>query len=179
MCGKIALEKMAEVQAGLAVVMSDEELDWLIDNEQHPADVVSIRNPNQVGTRDTYLVAKMTHPTMLAVRAEQELLTSATRASVYETNTIWDEPKDASTPRGWFWPKGSTRHGTTLCAGHYLDYGPNHRRFDREIESEPGNIHCVVISKLTGRTYAWRYVETVEAARSWIEQEALKAGHSM
>lgn len=177
MNGKIAQQKMNEVVSGLAVVMSDAELDWLIDNDKHPSDVVSIRNPNQVGTLDTYLVAKVSHPVMLAERAKQNLLTSATRASVYETNAVWDEPKGATSPRGWYWPKGSTCHGKTVCAGHYLDYGPDHYRYDQREDVEPGHIHCVVIAKATGQTYAARYVETVEAARAWIEQEAANAGH--
>lgn len=177
MNGKIALKKMDEVHADLAVIMSDAELDWLIDNEKHPAYVVSIRNPNQIGTLDTYLVAKATHPVMLAERAKQELLTSATRASIYETNKAWDEPAGASTARGWYWPKKSTRPGETICAGHYLDYGPNHRRFDNRKDSEPGSIHCVVIAKLTGKCAAWAYVTTPEAARAFIETEAAKVGH--
>ncbi|WP_157639775.1 hypothetical protein [Burkholderia ubonensis] len=172
----VVRSKFAEVTAGAAVVMSDAELDWLIDNDMHPADMVSIRNPHQVGTLDTYLVAMKNHPVMLAERAKQDLLTSATRASVYETNAVWDEPKGASSPRGWYWPRKSTRHGTTLCAGHYLDYGPGYRHDDRP-SVEPGNIHCVVIAKDTGRTASWRYVETVEEARTWIETEAAKYGH--
>lgn len=177
MNGNNAQTKMTEVIAGMAVVMSDDELDWLIDNDQHPGDVVSIRNPNQMGTRDTYLVARNTHPVMLAEKAKMDLLTSASRASVYETGQVWDEPAGAASPRGWYWPKGSTRHGKTLCAGHYLDYGVGHYRYDNQKESEPGSIHCVVITTDTGRCFASRYVETVEAARAWIEKEAVKAGH--
>ncbi|KVP98205.1 hypothetical protein WJ96_06430 [Burkholderia ubonensis] len=172
----VVLAKHAEVTAGSAVVMSDAELDWLIDNDLHPSDVVSIRNPHQMGTLDTYLVAKKSHPVMQAEREKQDLLTSATRTSVYETNAVWDEPKGASSPRGWYWPKGSTCHGKTLCAGHYLDYGAGYRHDDRQTV-EPGTIHCVVVAKDTGRTAAFRYVETVEEARNWIETEAAKFGH--
>lgn len=177
MNANVALKKMADVAAGLTAVMSDAELDWLIDNERHPADVVSIRNPHQMGTLDTYLVAHKSHPVMQAEREKQETLTSATRTSSYETNKVWDEPKGASSPRGWYWPKSTTIHGRTLCAGHYLDYGANHRRFDEQQTTQPGNIHCVVIAKDTSRCYASRYVETVAEARAWIEQEAVKAGH--
>jgi hypothetical protein len=172
----IARSKIAEVIAGSAAVMSDAELDWLIDNELYPNNVVSIRNPNQVGTLDPYLVATTSHPVMKAEREKQDLLTSATRSSVYETNKIWDEPKGASTARGWYWPRSSTRHGKTLCAGHYLDYGPDYRHDDRQTV-EPGTIHCVVVAKETGRTAGFRYVETVEEARNWIETEAAKFGH--
>jgi hypothetical protein len=172
----IARSKIAEVIAGSAVVMSDAELDWLADNDLHPKDVVSIRNPHQVGTLDTYLVATTAHPVMQAEREKQDLLTSATRTSVYETNKAWDEPQGASSPRGWYWPRSSTRHGKTLCAGHYLDYGPNYRHDDRQAV-EPGTIHCVVIAKDTGRTAGYRYVETLEQARTWIETEAAKFGH--
>lgn len=176
MKSNIALKKIADVVAGGAVVMSDAELDWLIDNEQYPKDVVSIRNPHQMGTLDTYLVATTAHPVMKAEREKQDLLTSATRASVYETNKVWDEPKGASSPRGWYWPRKSTRHGETLCAGHYLDYGPGYRHDDRQAV-EPGTIHCVVVAKDTGLTAGYRYVETVEEARNWIETEAARFGH--
>ncbi|RQR65403.1 hypothetical protein DIE18_02830 [Burkholderia sp. Bp9125] len=172
----VVRSKFAQVKAGSAVVMSDAELDWLIDNDMHPADMVSIRNPNQMGTLDTYLVAMTSHPVMLAERERQALLTSAMRASVYETNAVWDEPKGASSPRGWYWPKRSTIHGKTPCAGHYLDYGAGYRHDDRQTV-EPGTIHCVVVAKDTGGAVSWRYVETVEAARTWIETEAAKFGH--
>lgn len=177
MNAQIVLAKIAEVNAGLAVIMSDAELDWLADNDKHPKNVVSIRNPNQVGTLDTYLVAKSDHPVVLVESQKRETLTSATRASIYETSKVWDEPAGASTARGWYWPKASTTPGKTLCAGHYLDYGPTHRRFDDMQDSEPGNIHCVVIAKDTGRCAASKYVETVAAARTFIETEAAKVGH--
>lgn len=172
----VVRNKLAQIKAGSAVVMSEAELDWLIDNDMHPADMVSIRNPNQVGTLDTNLVAMARHPVMLAERQKQDLLTSAMRASVYETNAVWDEPKGASTPRGWYWPKKSTIRGKTPCAGHYLDYGAGYRHDDRQTV-EPGTIHCIVVAKDTGGAVSCRYVETVEEARSWIETEAAKFGH--
>ncbi|WP_434715733.1 hypothetical protein [Paraburkholderia sp. A3RO-2L] len=172
----IVRKKFEEVNAGAAVVMSDKELDWAIDNDVHPTDVVSIRNPNQIGTRDQYLVAKNSHPVMLVERAKQDLLTSSRRTSVHASNAIWDEPKGASSLRGWYWPKKSTRRGETPCAGHYLDYGAGYRHDDRQTV-EPGTIHCVVVAKETGGAVAWRYVETVEQARTWIETEAAKYGH--
>ena len=178
---QIVLAKIAEVNAGLAVIMSDAELDWLADNGKHPKNVVSIRNPNQVGTLDIYVVAKSDHPVMKAESQKRDTLTSATRSvrrdTLFDTPKVWDEPAGASTRRGWYWPKVSTTPGKTLCAGHYLDYGPNHRRFDAMQESEPGTIHCVVVAKDTGRCAASRYVETVEAARAFIETEAAKVGH--
>jgi hypothetical protein len=172
----IIRKKFDEIEAGAAVVMSDKELDWALGNDMHPDDVVSIRNPHQLGLLDAYLVAKTSHPVMLAERAKQDLMTSAARASAYAPNAVWDEPKGASSPRGWYWPKKSTRHGETPCAGHYLDYGPGYRHDDRQ-SVEPGTIHCVVIAKDTGTSISWRYVETVEQARAWIETEAAKYGH--
>jgi hypothetical protein len=177
MSTSVVLKKLAEVNSGLAVIMSDEELDWLADNDKHPNDVVSIRNPNQVGTRDTYVVAKSSHPLMLVESQKRKTLTSATRHSIYETSKVWDEPVDATTARGWYWPKQSTTPGSTLCAGHYLDYGPDHRRFDDRQETEPGTIHCVVIAKVTGRCMASKYVRTPEEARAFIETEAEVFGH--
>lgn len=176
MNAEIVLTKIAEVNAGLAVIMSDAELDWLIDNEKHPKDVVSIRNPNQVGTLDSYLVAKTSHPVIRAESQKQETLTSATRSSIYETSKVWDEPAGATSARGWYWPKKSTTPGRTLCAGHYIEY-PKGYRHDNRQELEPGLIHCVVVAKDTGRCSASRYVETVEAARAFIEAEAAKVGH--
>lgn len=89
----------------------------------------------------------------------------------------WDEPATASSPRGWYWPR-STKRGETACAGHYLDYGPDHRRFDSRQTDQPGTIHCVVIDKETGNPVFWRHCTTVEQARSWIEEEAAKHGHA-
>lgn len=169
--------KHAEILAGRTVVMSGAELDWLIDKDMHPKDVVSIPNPEQVGTLDSYLVGKSTCAPMRAEQEKHKTLTSAARASLSVAGT-WDEPATANSPRGWYWPKGTTRPGETLCAGHYLDYGAGHRRFDNLQQSQPGNIHCVVFAKTTGRCIASRYVETVEAARAWIEREADKAGHT-
>jgi len=178
---QVVLAKIKEVNAGMAVIMSDADLDWLADNGKHPKDVVSIRNPNQVGTRDAYLVAKSSHPVMKAESQKRDTLTSAARSTrrdaLFDTPKVWDEPAGASSARGWYWPKGSTTPGKTLCAGHYLDYGPTHRRFDDKQESEPGMIHCVVIAKDTGNCAASNYVETVEAARAFIETEAAKFGH--
>jgi hypothetical protein len=174
---QVVLAKIAEVNAGLAVIMSDAELEWLADNDKHPNDVVSLRNPNQIGTLDTYIVAKTSHPVMQTERQKQETLTSAARSSIYATSKAWDEPARATTARGWYWPKKSTTPGVTMCAGHYLDYGPAHRRFDDKQQSEPGTIHCVVISKVTGRCMASKYVQSVEAARAFIESEAEDWGH--
>lgn len=173
---EIALAKIAQVNAGSTAIMSDAELDWLIDNGHHPSDVVSIHNPDRVGTLDVYLVAQLGHPVMHAERTKTATLTSLTRAMTYEAPTAWDEPAGASSARGWYWPKASTTPGQTLCAGHYLDYGPNYRHDDRQA-MEPGTIHCVVLAKATGRCSASKYVETVEAARAFIETEAAKVGH--
>lgn len=174
----ITLEKLAQVKAGNTAVMSDEELDWLICQEKHPNDMVSLPNPNQLGLQDAYLVALKSHPVVQAARAEEDLVTSSLRTFEQQPG-LWDEPVGSSTPRGWYWPKGTTAPGRTTCAGHYLDYGPTHWRCDDRQALEPGHIHCVVLSHLTGRAFGSRYVETVEQARAWIEQEAVKAGHRL
>lgn len=173
---QIVRAKHAEILAGRTAVMSDAELDWLIDHDMHPANVVSIANPQRLGLLDVYLVGNKDCAVMQAEREKQETLTSAARASII-VSSVWDEPASASSPRGWYWPKGSTTPGKTLCAGHYLDYGPKHSRHDDRQQVEPGSIHCVVFAKSSGRCYDSRYVETVEAARAWIEAEAAKVGH--
>ncbi len=166
--------KLKQVKSGAVVVMSDAELDWLADNNLQPKNVVSMPNPKQVGTLDGYLVGKLDCPAIQAERAVLDLRTSASRAP--QGTLVWDEPKGAASARGWYWPQG-TRRGETSCAGHYLDYGVDHRRYDEQQVQEPGHIHCVVVTKATGRTYAARYVETADAARRWIEQQAVKAGY--
>lgn len=173
------LEKLAQVKAGHTAIMSNAELDWLIEQDQHPLDMVSLPNPAQLGLLDAYMVALKSHPVVQAARAERELTTSAKQTLAEQQTSVWDEPAEASTPRGWYWPKGTTTPGRTTCAGHYLDYGPTHWRCDDRQALEPGHIHCVVLSALTGRAYASRYVETVEQARAWLEQEAVKAGHRL
>lgn len=63
------LGKLDSILAGQEVVMSDKELDWLIDHDLHPVDVVSMHNPGRVGILDAYLVGKVTCPTIRAFRA--------------------------------------------------------------------------------------------------------------
>lgn len=179
MQSSITLEKLAQVKSGHTAIMSDAELDWLIEQDQHPKDMVSLPNPARLGLLDTYLVALKSHPVVQAARAVVELTTSAAQVPAEQPIRVWDEPEGAITPRGWYWPTGSTTPGRTMCAGHYLDYGPDHRRFDNRQAQEPGHVHCVVLSDLTGRAFRSRYVETVEQARAWIEQEAPKAGHRL
>jgi hypothetical protein len=71
-----SLNKLNSIHNGEAIVMSDEELDWLIDQDVYPASVVSIPNPQRVGILDAYLVAQKSHPCMKAyadkVRADYE-----------------------------------------------------------------------------------------------------------
>lgn len=88
----------------------------------------------------------------------------------------WDEPAGATTQRGWYWPT-TTRRDHTSCAGHYLDYGPDHRRYDDKQTEQPGSILCVVLS-LIGTVAASGYCATVEQARQWIEQQAVRFGHA-
>lgn len=91
----------------------------------------------------------------------------------------WDEPEGASTARGWFWPNGTTERNRTSCAGHYLDFGPALYRADDRNDTEPGSIHCVVIHPKTEQVVLARYVQTIEQAKSWIEDQACKLGHSL
>ena len=79
----------------------------------------------------------------------------------------------ASSDRGWLFAGGENR-----AIGHYLDYGANHYRSGHEYcraectceRSQPGHVHAVVCSKLEGiGAEAWRYFETVEHAKEWIE----------
>ena len=65
--------------------------------------------------------------------------------------------------------------------GSYLDYGPDHYRSRHEYctqpvgqcecrLSQPGNIHCVVYTEGAG-VRPHRYVDTVEQAHAWIEEQ--------
>lgn len=67
----IALQKIQRVASGETAVCSDRELDWLIEVGAHPTDVVSIPNPNRLGTKDIYLVAKSTHKVIQDARTKQ------------------------------------------------------------------------------------------------------------
>jgi len=91
--------------------------------------------------------------------------------------STWDEPQRATTPRGWYWPPGTTKPGETSCAGHYLDYGQDHRRFDDRQADQPGKIHCVVIHAATRAAVESRYVDTICQARQYIEDAARQYGH--
>jgi hypothetical protein len=62
----ITLQKIGHIAQGQSAVMSDQELDWLIDNDLYPLHVVSIPNPERCGLLDAYLVAHKTHPACLA-----------------------------------------------------------------------------------------------------------------
>lgn len=177
MCDVTVGLKIDQINRGELVVMSDIELDWMIDKNLDPDDIVSMPNPHQVGTLDAYLVGKKSTPLMSEQLLNLETLTSAARAEDSVADSVWDEPAGASTARGWYWPVNSTQRSKTMCAGHYLDYGAKHKRFDDKQGTEPGSIHCVVVEKTTGRTRAARYVATPEQGRTWIEQEARKAGY--
>lgn len=56
--------KLKLVEQGKTPVVGD---DWL-DNNELPDDVVSIPNPNQIGTKDMYIIGKVDHPTIKAYR---------------------------------------------------------------------------------------------------------------
>jgi len=82
----------------------------------------------------------------------------------------------ATTDRGWLF-------AGDVCLGHYLDYGPDHYRSPHEYcrdgscncrESQPGNIHCVAMSGNPDNNgpRLSRYVETIEDAHRWIEEQA-------
>ena len=46
-----AINKLQCVLVGGEAVFSDQELDWLIDNDHYPLDVVSIPNPTRCGAQ--------------------------------------------------------------------------------------------------------------------------------
>lgn len=92
---------------------------------------------------------------------------------------IWDEPTDATTPRGWYWPAGTTKRDVTRCAGYYLDYGPDHRRYDELQEAHQGTVICVVLHPVTGDFADSRYCENVEQAKTWVEAVAKEQGHTL
>jgi hypothetical protein len=94
----------------------------------------------------------------------------------------WDEytptakpssAKWATTARGWYFRDGA-------AVGNYRDYGPlDYRRSPHEFchvnrciceLSQPGKIHCVTNTP-DGHVIAWRWVETVEQAKQWIEEQ--------
>lgn len=81
----------------------------------------------------------------------------------------------ATSARGWLWDGESES-----SLGNYLDYGPQHYRSPHQYcapgrcdcrESQPGDIHCIVYAR-AGYPLRSRYVETVEQAREWIEQQS-------
>ena len=99
----------------------------------------------------------------------------------------WDEPAQASSPRGWL-------HSGALVVGFYLDYGPDHYRSphsstervmnqprvvtwckpDRLCPTcQPGNILAVRYPAGPRTEQRSRYVETVEQAREWVESGEL------
>jgi hypothetical protein len=67
-----AINKLQCVLVGGEAVFSDQELDWLIDNDHYPLDVVSIPNPTRCGILDAYLVGKKEAPT-IAIWRQQNL----------------------------------------------------------------------------------------------------------
>jgi hypothetical protein len=73
---RIALLKLQAIKEGKDAIMSDKELDWLIDEDLYPMNVVSIPNPLRMGVLDAYLVAGKAHPSVTAyadkVKAEYE-----------------------------------------------------------------------------------------------------------
>jgi len=91
----------------------------------------------------------------------------------------------AASIRGWLFARTTTKDWPNVerkgigwiepnSLGNYLDYGPNHYRSPHEYctegacrcrLSQPGNIHCVAYG------LGCRYVETVEQAKAWIEEQ--------
>lgn len=95
--------------------------------------------------------------------------------------TRWDEPAQASSPRGWL-------HVGELVVGFYLAYGPEHYRYahdayPRQCESgawdpcrecQPGNVLAVRYPDGPGSEgKRSRYVETVAEARAYVESGEL------
>lgn len=73
----IALKKLQSIQSGNSVLMSDKELDWLIDQGVYPTSVVSIANPQRCGILDAFLVANKDHA---AIKAYRDKVTAAYEA---------------------------------------------------------------------------------------------------
>lgn len=67
----IAIQKLQRAENGSEEIMSDRELDWLIDNDLYPLDMLSIPNPRRLGILDAYLVGQKTAPAIAAFRAEK------------------------------------------------------------------------------------------------------------
>ena len=96
----------------------------------------------------------------------------------------WDEPAQASSPRGWL-------HAGGTVTGFYLDYGPDNYRTghtteiypDKVVsfcqpgklcrECQPGNVLAVRYPAGPGTDQRSRYVETVGQAREWVESGEL------
>lgn len=67
------LGKLECIEAGQEQIMSDKELNWLIDHDLHPRDVVSVHNSHRCGILDAYIVGKTTCPTIKAFRLKAGL----------------------------------------------------------------------------------------------------------
>lgn len=90
----------------------------------------------------------------------------------------WEVP-EATTPRGWYWPKGSTKRGETTCAGFFLDYGVHYKRLDEKAEIEPGNVLCVVLSKDgKGQVAASKFFRRSDEGKAWIVEEWKRDGQN-
>ena len=61
-----ALNKLASIRSGQEDIMSDRELDWLIEQDLYPLDMVSIPNPMRCGILDAYLVGRKSSPSIQA-----------------------------------------------------------------------------------------------------------------
>lgn len=97
---------------------------------------------------------------------------------------VWDEPAQATTPRGWL-------HTDGVVTGFYLDYGTDHYRTEHAStvgtvsglrlvtwckpgaqcrECQPGNIlACRYPGGPDSEPKESRYVETVAQAREYVE----------
>lgn len=172
-------KKLAAIAEMQIVIMSELELDYMAYNDMHPAEVVSLPNPRQVGILDAYIVGHKSCEPFVAKAQENALETSARRFNALSVpnNPEWDEPAAADSLRGWYWPAKTTKRGQTVCAGHYLQYPEGYRTNAKEVEAQPGLIHCVSVSTC-GISSNFRWVETVEEARKWLEAEGKRLGHS-
>ena len=122
-------------------------------------------------------------------------MSGAAKAPPAEPRAWWDAHTDkaprasdqwAASDRGWL----RTPDG---CLGHYLDYGPGHRRTSPDwcigckgeharpgdsdycATCQPGSIHAVSSVSSEGRGITFRgarYFVTVDEAQRWVEQQA-------
>jgi len=70
------LGNLDKILAGQEVIMSDADLDWLVDHDLYPDQVVSVPNPNRCGILDAYIVGMISCHTIHQFRLQHGLAQS-------------------------------------------------------------------------------------------------------